>query len=111
MSSCLPRPPCLPRFSPASRADSWSRATCASCRKRWRQRAGRGLTSSTPRRRTDADLVRLEKALAELEKAYSQVLFDRVGKTLRLNDTGQWLLGRATEILDRAQELEDLVGP
>ncbi len=46
-------------------------------------------------------------ALAELEKAYSQVLFDRVGKTLRLNDTGQWLLGRATEILDRAQELED----
>lgn len=46
-------------------------------------------------------------ALAELEKAYSQVLFDRVGKTLRLNDTGQWLLGRATELLDRAQELED----
>lgn len=46
-------------------------------------------------------------ALAELEKAYSQMLFDRVGKTLRLNDTGQWLLGRATGILDRAQELED----
>lgn len=46
-------------------------------------------------------------ALAELEKAYSQVLFDRVGKSLRLNDTGQWLLARATEILDRSQELED----
>ncbi|NSL53949.1 LysR family transcriptional regulator [Uliginosibacterium aquaticum] len=46
-------------------------------------------------------------ALAELEKAYSQMLFDRVGKTLRLNDTGQWLLARAAELLDRAQELED----
>jgi DNA-binding transcriptional LysR family regulator len=46
-------------------------------------------------------------AIAELEKAYSQALFDRVGKSLRLNDTGQWLLSRATEILDRAQELED----
>ncbi|WP_417067731.1 LysR family transcriptional regulator [Niveibacterium terrae] len=46
-------------------------------------------------------------ALAELEKAYSQMLFDRVGKSLRLNDTGQWLLCRATEIIDRAQELEN----
>lgn len=46
-------------------------------------------------------------ALSELEKAYSQVLFDRVGKSLRLNDTGQWLLSRATEMLDRAQELEE----
>lgn len=46
-------------------------------------------------------------ALAELERAYSQVLFDRVGKSLRLNDTGQWLLPRATQILDRAHELEE----
>jgi DNA-binding transcriptional LysR family regulator len=46
-------------------------------------------------------------ALSELEKAYSQQLFDRVGKSLRLNDTGQWLLSRATEILDRAMELEE----
>ena len=46
-------------------------------------------------------------ALSELEKAYSQVLFDRVGNSLRLNDTGQWLLTRATESLDRAQELEE----
>jgi len=46
-------------------------------------------------------------ALAELEKAYSQMLFDRVGKSLRLNDTGQWLLIRAIEIIDRAQELEN----
>lgn len=46
-------------------------------------------------------------ALSELEKAYSQQLFDRVGKSLRLNDTGQWLLSRATEILDRAAELEE----
>lgn len=49
-------------------------------------------------------------ALAELEKAYSQVLFDRVGKSLRLNDTGHWLLSRAMEILDRAHELEDALG-
>jgi DNA-binding transcriptional LysR family regulator len=46
-------------------------------------------------------------ALSELEKAYSQQLFDRVGKSLRLNDTGQWLLSRATEILDRATEMEE----
>ena len=46
-------------------------------------------------------------ALSELEKAYSQVLFDRIGKSLRLNDTGQWLLSRATEILDRSMELEE----
>ena len=46
-------------------------------------------------------------ALSELEKAYSQVLFDRIGKSLRLNDTGQWLLSRATEILDRSIELEE----
>ena len=56
-------------------------------------------------------------ALAELEKAYSQQFFDRIGKSLRLNDTGQWLLSRATEILDRAMELEgslsshSVVGP
>lgn len=46
-------------------------------------------------------------ALAELERACSAVLFDRVGKSLALNDTGKWLLPRARQILDRAHELED----
>lgn len=49
-------------------------------------------------------------ALAELERAYSQVLFDRVGKSLRLNDSGRWLLPRAMEILDRSHELEVALG-
>lgn len=45
-------------------------------------------------------------ALGELERAYDQPLFDRVGKKLILNDTGQWLLPRALEMMDRARELE-----
>jgi DNA-binding transcriptional LysR family regulator len=49
-------------------------------------------------------------ALGELERAYDQILFDRVGKKLVLNDTGQWLLPRALEILARAHELEELLG-
>ncbi|KAF7599010.1 MAG: LysR family transcriptional regulator [Candidatus Dactylopiibacterium carminicum] len=49
-------------------------------------------------------------ALAELEKSYSQVLFDRVGKSLRMNDTGRWLLPHAMEILDRARGLENALG-
>lgn len=49
-------------------------------------------------------------ALGELERAYDQTLFDRVGKKLILNDTGQWLLPRALEILDRSSELERQLG-
>lgn len=49
-------------------------------------------------------------ALGELERAYDQTLFDRVGKKLILNDTGQWLLPRALELLARAHELEDQLG-
>ena len=49
-------------------------------------------------------------ALGELERAYEQTLFDRVGKKLVLNDTGQWLLPRALELLARAHELEDELG-
>ena len=49
-------------------------------------------------------------ALGELERAYDQILFDRMGKKLVLNDTGQWLLPRALEILDRASELEQQLG-
>src|SRR5690606_42065876 len=36
--------------------------------------------------------------------------FDRVGKRLGLNDTGQWLLPRALELLARAHELEGQLG-
>lgn len=49
-------------------------------------------------------------ALGELERAYDQVLFDRLGKRLLLNDTGQWLLPRALEVLDRTRELEAGLG-
>ncbi|HWU84122.1 MAG TPA: LysR family transcriptional regulator [Rhodocyclaceae bacterium] len=49
-------------------------------------------------------------ALGELERAYDQTLFDRVGKRLLLNDTGQWLLPRAMELLARAHELEEQLG-
>ncbi|HTJ97673.1 MAG TPA: LysR family transcriptional regulator [Rhodocyclaceae bacterium] len=49
-------------------------------------------------------------ALGELERSYDQTLFDRVGKKLVLNDTGQWMLPRALEILDRASELERQLG-
>ncbi len=49
-------------------------------------------------------------ALAELERRSGQPLFDRVGKRLHLNETGRMLLPRALELLDRASELDDLLG-
>lgn len=45
-------------------------------------------------------------ALGELERLYDTQLFDRVGKTLRLNELGQALLPRAVELLERAQDME-----
>jgi DNA-binding transcriptional LysR family regulator len=36
-------------------------------------------------------------------------LFDRVGKSLRINETGRQLLPRAVELLDRAHEIEALL--
>lgn len=45
-------------------------------------------------------------ALTELERQFDVQLFDRVGKRVRLNDFGAQLLPRATELLDRARELE-----
>ncbi len=48
-------------------------------------------------------------ALGELEKQFGQPLFDRVGKRLKLNETGQAAMPRALEILDRATELEELL--
>ncbi|HSH73698.1 MAG TPA: LysR family transcriptional regulator [Methylophilaceae bacterium] len=49
-------------------------------------------------------------ALGELEKQFSLQLFDRLGKSLRINETGQQLLPRAVELLDRAKEIEGLLG-
>lgn len=48
-------------------------------------------------------------ALAELERQSGQRLFDRVGKSLRLNELGRSLLPKAVEFLDRAAEIDDLL--
>lgn len=49
-------------------------------------------------------------ALGELEAAYGVLLFDRVGKRLRLNDLGRGLLPHARDLLDRAAEFSRLLG-
>lgn len=48
-------------------------------------------------------------ALGEFERQFDMQLFDRVGKSLRINETGQQLLPRAVELLDRANEIEALL--
>ena len=48
-------------------------------------------------------------ALGEFERQFNLQLFDRVGKSLRINEAGQRLLPRAVELLDRAKEIEDLL--
>jgi DNA-binding transcriptional LysR family regulator len=48
-------------------------------------------------------------ALMELERGYGVQLFDRIGKRLRLNDLGKAVIPPATELLDRARELETLL--
>jgi DNA-binding transcriptional LysR family regulator len=48
-------------------------------------------------------------ALSELERQFDLHLFDRVGKSLRINETGKQLLPRAVELLDRAKEIENLL--
>lgn len=48
-------------------------------------------------------------ALAELERQTGQRLFDRIGKTLHLNERGRHLLPKAVELLDRAAEIDDLL--
>ena len=48
-------------------------------------------------------------ALGELERQFDVRLFDRVGKSLRINALGEQLLPRAVELLDRATEFEDLL--
>lgn len=48
-------------------------------------------------------------ALGELERQYDTQLFDRVGKTLRLNELGRTLLPQAVELIERADGLETLL--
>lgn len=48
-------------------------------------------------------------ALAEFERQFNVQLFDRVGKSLRLNELGQQLLPRAVDLLDRGKEIEELL--
>lgn len=45
-------------------------------------------------------------ALVELERLYDCPLFDRIGKSLRLNSTGRGLLPQAEDLLSRAAEIE-----
>jgi DNA-binding transcriptional LysR family regulator len=48
-------------------------------------------------------------ALAELERAYDTQLFDRFGKTLRLNELGQGLLPQAVELIERAAAIASVL--
>lgn len=48
-------------------------------------------------------------ALGEMERQFGTQLFDRVGKSLRLNALGVQLLPKAVAILDQAGELEQLM--
>lgn len=48
-------------------------------------------------------------ALSEFEGQFDCRLFERVGKTLRINPLGEQLLPKAVELLDRAAEVEALL--
>lgn len=48
----------------------------------------------------------VSSALGELERNFSAQLFDRLGKSLRLNSTGRGILPQVNELLTRAQALE-----
>lgn len=48
-------------------------------------------------------------ALGELERLYATQLFDRLGKSLRLNELGQSLLPQAVELIERAKAIETVL--
>ncbi|SDS77294.1 LysR family transcriptional regulator [Pseudomonas oryzae] len=48
-------------------------------------------------------------SLAELERHYDSPLFDRIGKRLSLSALGNQLLPKAVALLDRAEEIEQLL--
>ena len=45
-------------------------------------------------------------SLGELERQFGLQLFDRIGKSLSINESGKKLLPKAIELLDRAKEIE-----
>jgi len=45
-------------------------------------------------------------ALGELEQQLGTLLFDRIGRQLRLNEPGRQLLPKALDVLDRVREIE-----
>lgn len=49
-------------------------------------------------------------ALLELERQFDTPLFDRIGKSLRLNSTGRGLLVQAEDLLGRAADIEGYLG-
>lgn len=53
------------------------------------------------------DSTALIRQAFDLERQFNLQLFDRVGKSLRINETGQQLLPLAVELLDRAKEIEN----
>ncbi len=58
-----------------------------------------------------ADLLCLSQSatstsLGELERQFGIKLFDRIGKSLSINDAGSKLLPQALELIDRAKEIE-----
>ena len=52
----------------------------------------------------------VSSALLELERQFDCPLFDRIGKSLRLNGTGRGLMPKAEDLLARAAELEAFLG-
>lgn len=48
-------------------------------------------------------------ALSEFERQFDCRLFERIGKSLRINPLGEQLLPKAVELLDRAAEVEALL--
>lgn len=48
----------------------------------------------------------VSSALSELERHFASPLFDRIGKSLRINATGRGLLPMAEDLLARAAEME-----
>jgi DNA-binding transcriptional LysR family regulator len=48
-------------------------------------------------------------SLAELERLYDTQLFDRFGRSLRLNERGQALLPQAIELLERAAAIDSIL--
>lgn len=48
-------------------------------------------------------------ALGELERQFDTQLFDRIGKSLRLNELGQVILPHAVQLIEHATEIESML--